>query len=448
MEILNSVWSAITTENEFITNIIVSLATFIEAYLILSIFSLMLNLNTTKKQRFIYIMLFASVGIIINNTIPAPYNSILNIILEFTITKIIFKLPIAKTFIAMVVPVSLFSLIGTLILKPILMILNLPAEIGLHTPVCRLVYLISQYSIVLIILKVIQYFNIKLNIKENLNRKSRKIFLINMIVGIFTLCIELVITTFYIDTLPFTITMLSFFSLLSYFFISFYSLKKVMELQTTTENLKNAENYNNTLSILYDNVKGFKHDFDNMVFTIGGYISTNDIEGLKKYYKDLEKDCKMVNNISIFNPTIINNPGIYNLLMAKYKRADEKNIKINLESFFDFEQLHMPIYDLARMLGILLDNAIEAAEICDDKRINLTFRDSAKNHTQIITIENTYKNQDIDKTKIFEKGKTEKKDHMVMGLWEVKQILKRNNNVNLITNNDGVYFRQQLEIYY
>ena len=35
-----------------------------------------------------------------------------------------------------------------------------------------------------------------------------------------------------------------------------------------------------------------------------------------------------------------------------------------------------------------------------------------------------------------------------LGLWEVRQILKRNNNLNLFTTKDAEYFRQQFEIYY
>ena len=56
------------------------------------------------------------------------------------------------------------------------------------------------------------------------------------------------------------------------------------------------------------------------------------------------------------------------------------------------------------------------------------FRDSSRNQTQIISIENSYTNKDVDTNKIFEKGITEKANHTGMGLWEVNQILKRHKN--------------------
>ena len=221
-----------------------------------------------------------------------------------------------------------------------------------------------------------------------------------------------------------------------------------MKLQIATKSLENAENYNKTLSILYDNVRAFKHDFDNMIFIIGGFINTDDMDGLKKYYSSLEKDCQNVNNISLLNPKLINNPGIYNLLTTKYQSAQNENIEIQLDFFFDLNKLHMPIYDFSRMLGIFLDNSIEAATLSNDKIIKITFRDSTTSNTQIIQIENSYTNKTVDTQDIFKKGITEKPNHLGMGLWEVKQILKRNNNVNLITEKNDIYFKQRLEIYY
>ena len=34
-----------------------------------------------------------------------------------------------------------------------------------------------------------------------------------------------------------------------------------------------------------------------------------------------------------------------------------------------------------------------------------------------------------------------------LGLWEIRQILKKHNNLNLYTSKDEKFFKQQLEIY-
>lgn len=221
-----------------------------------------------------------------------------------------------------------------------------------------------------------------------------------------------------------------------------------MKLVTTTKKLESAEEYNKTLHILHDSVRGFKHDFDNIVTTIGGYIKTNDMDGLKSYYSQLEEDCTKVNNLYVLDPDIINNPGVYNLITAKYNEALEKGIKVNLTVLLDLNDLHMKIYEFARILGILLDNAIESASECDEKILNIVFRNESKNNRNIILIENTYKDKDVDIEQIFNKGVSGKQNHTGLGLWEIRQILKKNNNVNLYTNKNEKYFSQQLEIYY
>lgn len=172
------------------------------------------------------------------------------------------------------------------------------------------------------------------------------------------------------------------------------------------------------------------------------------MEGLKKYYVQLEHDCEKVNNLYILNPDSINNPGIYNLLTTKYHEATKKGIDVKIYFLLDLNDLHMKIYEFARILGILLDNAIEAAETSKEKTINISFRRDDKNNRNIIFIENSYSNKEIDTETIFNKGFTEKENHSGIGLWEVRKIVSKNNNLNLFTTKTDKLFKQQLEIYY
>lgn len=80
--------------------------------------------------------------------------------------------------------------------------------------------------------------------------------------------------------------------------------------------------------------------------------------------------------------------------------------------------------------------------------MNLTFRNDSKNSRQLVIIENSYKDKDVDTEKIYEKGISSKDNHTGIGLWTVRKILKRNNNINLYTSKNPELFSQQLEIYY
>ena len=248
--------------------------------------------------------------------------------------------------------------------------------------------------------------------------------------------------------MPTFITIINIISIFAYVVISFYTIFTVSKLESTYMNLEEAQLYNKTLQMLQDNTRAFRHDFSNIVQGMAGFIDKNDMEGLKKYYYQLLEDIQHTNNLTSLSPSVVNNPAIYNVLATKYHKADELGIKINLEAFLNMNDLNIKIYEFTRVLGILMDNAIEAAKECDDKIINVTFRKDSRKHMQLLIIENTYTNKDVNTDKIFEKGYSTKKGNTGLGLWEVRQILKKNDNLNLFTTKNSEFFIQQFEIFY
>lgn len=448
MNILNNIWIAISTPNEALAKIFCVLFLFIEAPLSFALINNVFNISCTKKQKYTYILTIASVAGIATLFMSWPFNIIFNYTSAFLVLYFVLKMNFISALIATIFPSVILNLIVNLIANPYFDLLKITYEQANTILIYRLPFILLTYLIAFIFNLIIKYRKITLNVLEDFDKKTKSIITINFIFGFLTIFLQGVLSAKYIDILPVEFTFFNFICLLAYFSLTFYSLAKVMNLVTTTKKLESAEEYNKTLHILHDSVRGFKHDFDNIVTTIGGYINTNDMEGLKNYYSQLEEDCSRVNNLYILNPDNINNPGIYNLLTTKYNEAEEKGIKVTLTVLLDLNDLHMKIYEFARILGILLDNAIDAAAECDSKVLNIVFRNEAKNNRNIILIENTYKDKDVDIDQIFNKGVTGKENHTGLGLWEVKQILKKNNNVNLYTTKNEQYFSQQLEIYY
>ena len=449
MELLNNILNAFTTPNETLISLILIPGTIIDNIFTLILFTTILNLKTTTKQNLIYLVSFSILAYSSACFLPSPWNTFVNYIGNFILTSVIFKTTLVKGLLASIIPTILFALVGTLIMNPYFTLFNITFEQSATIPIYRIIYLLLMYLVLFLIVLLLKLKQYKIKMPDYaIDKKSQKVLFINLLIGFITLMIQLVITVYYTDVLPIIITFLSFLSLLAYFSVSIYSLTRIMKLSVTTQKLQDAEEYNRTLTILYDNVKAFKHDFDNMVTTIGGYITTNDMEGLNKYYLQLEEDCQKVNNLYVLNPELINNSGVYSLLTTKYHEAEEKGIKINMSLLLDLNTLHMKIYEFTRILGILLDNAIDASSECDDKTINIIFRDDAKNHRQLITIENTYKDKNVDTERIFNKGFSGKENHTGLGLWEVRKILNKNKNISLFTTKNDKYFSQQLEIYY
>ncbi len=448
MEILNNIWNTISTPNIQLVNIISIPFMLIEITLIMYLFLSIMSLSSTRKQRIIYVLISWLIGIFTMLVIPHPFNIFINYFIVIALQYVIFSNPFLKSITSSVLALIIYNLIGILILNPFIKIFNINTNQLYSIPIYRICYIFIIYIICTICVVILKKKNLDFQFSDNIDKKDKIIIISSLLFGILAIIMESITLFYYADNLPFLITFFSFISFFAYFAISFYSLTKVFKLIVAKQKLESTEEYNRSLCILHDNVSAFKHDFDNIITTIGGYIRTNDMKGLKNYYVQLEDDCQRVNNFYLLNPEIINNDGIYNLLTTKYQEADSKNIKVNMTFLLDLSTLHMKIYEFARILGILLDNAIEASSECDEKIINLEFRNDSKNSRQIILVENTYKDKNLDTDKIYSKGFSSKENHTGLGLWEVRKLIKKNNNVNLYTSKTDKYFSQQLEIYY
>ena len=448
MEILNNIWNAITIPNTQLVTVLSIPVLLIEATLTMYLFLSIMNFSSTKKQKIIYVLLTWITGILTMFFIPHPFNIFINYFLIILLQYLIFSNPFLKSIISSVLSLIIYNLINILIVNPFITIFNISSDQLSNIFIYKFCYLIIMYLITIICIIILKKKKLNFHFSDDIDKRNKTIIIINLLFGIFAIAVQSITLFYYVDTLPVVITFLSFISLLVYYIISIYSLTRTFKLISTTQKLESAEEYNRSLRILHDSVRAFKHDFDNIVTTIGGYIRTNDMKGLKDYYLQLEDDCQRVNNLYLLNPEIINNDGIYNLLTKKYQEADCKDIKVNMTFLLDLNNLHMKIYEFARILGILLDNAIEASSECEEKIINIDFRNDQKNSRQLITIENTYKDKNVDTEKIFEKGISSKEKHTGLGLWEVRNLIKKNNNINLFTSKTDKYFSQQLEIYY
>ena len=87
MEILQTIWNALTNENELLLNIISVPMTFIEVSIAFLIFTSVLNISYTKKQAIPYIISFSFVAIVTIYFIPTPYNTFLNLFRKFILIK-------------------------------------------------------------------------------------------------------------------------------------------------------------------------------------------------------------------------------------------------------------------------------------------------------------------------------------------------------------------------
>ena len=447
MEIFQTIWTALTTENELLTKFVVIPISYLEIFVNMLIFTSLLNILASKITKLKYVLIEATLGTLCNILIPNPYRSFINLFILLITIKFFFKINIIKTILGIIIPILFTVLCESLMVKLSSIWFDFNLENIINVPIYRLIYALCIELLLFLIYLLIKYFKIQISLLEHMSKKSKTIFITNLILAFLAISIQFFVTGFYSDRLPIYIVILSNLSLIAYFILSMYSLTKTSQLEITELNLDQEKENNRILQNLQDELRGFRHDFSNIICTIGGYVQVKDMEGMAKYYSQIQKDVIKMNNLGALNPDSINNPAVYTLITSKYSKALELGIEMNINVFLNLNTLNMKIYEFTRVLGILLDNAIQAAQGCDEKIINLEIRKESKRNRQILLIENTYNNKDVDTEKIYEKNFSTKEGNSGLGLWEVRQILKKNNNLNLFTSKDNKFFKQQLEMY-
>lgn len=357
---------------------------------------------------------------------------IINIAIDLILYNKILKLKSEKLYLAII-----FNLIITTISESIIVVdLNL-IIVGL-----------TELAIKTIIYIIIKFSNLKIDFKESLNEKQKlKIDIISFI-SIFVIIFARIKIMNDFNKISIYVYLLINLFVVAYLTVLVKCILLSLSKESAIEEIENLEGSNKRLQENYDDVRAFKHDFNNIIQGIGGYIVAKDFEGLEKMYKSISKECQQINNKQSINSEIINNPAILNLINNKIKLAEQSGVELRVQVYIDLNSLNVSSYDLCRMLGILLDNAIEASCGCDEKIITIKFLKDKFNNRNLIIIENPYKNYLIDVKKIYQKGFSSKKDKVShgLGLWKIKQILKKNKNLQIYTSR-GKLFKQQLEIY-
>lgn len=127
-----------------------------------------------------------------------------------------------------------------------------------------------------------------------------------------------------------------------------------------------------------------------------------------------------------------------------YKMANIKNLSINLELVIsplikdNFEKLDSKLYfKVCKILGIVLDNAIEASSLTNDKVLLIDIY--LEDDDLVVYIENSF-NNNIDLNSIHRKGFSSKGENRGYGLYIVKKMIEETETLNFNQSINGDRF--------
>lgn len=241
---------------------------------------------------------------------------------------------------------------------------------------------------------------------------------------------------------------MGYFLVVLFLFLSmFRSYREKMQEETKQKSFQDLQEYTRNLEAMYNSLRAFKHDYINILTSMSGYIDNGDIEELKTFFgtkilptKNLidQGDYKLnqLSNIKVLE--------IKSFISAKMIYAHKTGIDVTIDIPDPVDHFVMDTVDLARVLGIFLDNAIEAALETSKPKVGLNIIQNP--NTVAIIISNSFQENDLALHKLKQKGFSTKKDHQGIGLPNAQKIISSYDNVLLETTKQGGYFTQYMEI--
>ena len=231
------------------------------------------------------------------------------------------------------------------------------------------------------------------------------------------------------------------------------SVVKNIKLETNNKiesaKLEQQKKYILALEKNNNEIRKFKHDFNNIILGLDGYINNDDFnkEKLKKYFNSTIMNFNNnieLNDIVIAKLNSIKVSSLKSLITNKVLMAQNNNIDVDINIQGEIHDFYTDEMQLSRILGILLDNAIEASlELTDDKKIEVNIIQIDK--TTDIQISNTFNNTGIPITDFNKEGFSTKGTNRGLGLSSAHEIA---NKLNMLLNTeiDGNTFIQNLSI--
>lgn len=223
-------------------------------------------------------------------------------------------------------------------------------------------------------------------------------------------------------------------------------LKNEVDLIAKRNEVETLKNYTATIENLLDEMQKSRHDYKNMILSMRDFVEEKRFDELEQYFGEeilksetLEKISK---NIYLSTKKIKQLP-LKSLINAKLNEAMNGGIKVEITIFFEIDITSVPTLDLCRIIGNLLDNAVEAASLSGNKVISLVMLENDNQYS--ITLCNSFSGE-IDMSKIWKKGYSSKGKNRGQGLPIVKKLIDSHPEILINTEIKNNLFVQDLTI--
>lgn len=252
-----------------------------------------------------------------------------------------------------------------------------------------------------------------------------------------------------VNTVLFT---LFFFVTGIFIILLIYLLRREADIKAQNAQYEGLQQYTAQLEALYQNIRAFKHDYVNILSTMYGFMEHDEWQPLKAYYEqeilplnhtfqDESQELAKLSNLQI--------PELKGILYNKLVKSLELGIHTSVEIRKPVSEIHAKHVDIARVLGIYLDNAVEALNLPElapeDRRLYVAIWEDAESVTFVIR--NYCKDLPLNIHKLGTMNYSTKGQNRGLGLHIAAQTLRPYKNIHRDTTYENHMFTQMIKIF-
>ena len=314
-----------------------------------------------------------------------------------------------------------------------------------HEDLFFLVVLLLTYFI---IKKIITYFNLELKYfdKEYLYSFLKKVLYAFIFLHIVSFISDIVSTISHLNSFGSILSSVVFVGLLLTFFaMNSYKvqIEKEIALKQKKFEQKYLQTYTDEIVGLYNEIRGFRHDYAGMLVSMQMAIDSGDLHEIDRVYNEVlvKANQKLRSDkYTYFDLNNIEDSALRSLIAQSIVYARNNDVEFTLEVKDVITRLSMDLLDLVRIMSILLNNAVEGAADSYLKQMEVAV--IKMDFETVIVIQNSCKITMTPSEDLFALGFSTKGRNRGLGLNNVKEILDRYDNIILETEMEDNTFRQ------
>ena len=299
-----------------------------------------------------------------------------------------------------------------------------------------------------IIKKIITYFHLELTYfdKDYLYPFLKKVIVAFFGLHILLFISDIVSTTHHLNSFGSILSTIVFICLLLIFFAMNshkVQIEKEIALKQKKFEQKHLQTYTDEIVELYNEIRGFRHDYAGMLVSMQMAIDSGDLQEINRVYNEVivKANQKLRSEkYTYFDLNNIEDSALRSLIAQSIVYARKNDVEFTLEVKDIITRLSIDLLDLVRIMSILLNNAVEGAADSYLKQMEVAV--IKMDFETVIVIQNSCKITMTPSEDLFALGFSTKGRNRGLGLNNVKEILDKYDNIILETEMEDNTFRQ------